>query len=555
MGAASSPLLGKRYAKALCHLNYARRKKRLGLILGAGVSDTLEIPQWKALIEQIELKLNYKSMRAPEAYRAEQLFQHYRKIRTDELDWESGEKLDAAIIAGWRDIVTKCLYTRFLGPNGKLSLPDYTEKIRQHPYLTRLGNLAKDAVLVVTHNFDDALEVAIDLDASSSAPVGRRYYTFWRPEPFLRQGMVNIYHPNGYTPLRRSLRGSENLVLTEAGFADHLANTNTEESHFLLRHLADKTCLIIGHSLADGTLKNALRQHANQRPGHVNYYVHWNRHGEAGLSDDQRNAIREANLETYNLVTIFANSSEISEIVRIISMDEGEIEGFLARHSLVSRYAYYIVGAVSSGKSTTLRHLRDLATIEEWPAHMPSDMNRPSLGLKKTQEEKIDERLEEAIWTKNCEIRDIKAGIVAVDRAPLDFVAFPTKKGETLGIVARKRSKAVLGRLEKDNLRDLCPGQVIVLRSDPSVLVQRQLRRGNRATPEEVADGSTERYLRRQRALLDRVYKKAIACGSVVETDCCSITVSLKAIVRIIHFQDYAPFDFARRLREIKKGN
>ena len=100
--------------------------------------------------------------------------------------------------------------------------------------------------------------------------------------------------------------------------------------HFLLRHLADKTCLIVGHSLADGTLKNALRQHANQRPGHVNYYVHWHDQGEGGLSDDQRNAIREANFETYNLVTIFANSQEIAQILRIVSMEEDELEGYLA---------------------------------------------------------------------------------------------------------------------------------------------------------------------------------------------------------------------------------
>ena len=104
----------------------------------------------------------------------------------------------------------------------------------------------------------------------------------------------------------------------------------------------------------------------------------------------------------------------------MVSMSEGDLEGLLAHHSMVSRYVYYIVGAVSSGKSTTLRHLRDLATIEEWPSHMPTVMNRPSLGLKKTQEAMIDEQLENAIWIKNSEIRDIKTGIVAVDRAPLE---------------------------------------------------------------------------------------------------------------------------------------
>jgi hypothetical protein len=522
--------------------------------LGSGVSDSLKIPKWEKLIKQLELQLEYNSGGAPASYRAEQLFQHYKKNRADQLGWQSGEKLDAAITAGWRDVIAGCLYTNFRGKNGKLNRSAYEIKIEQHPYLSRLGKLAQDAALVVTHNFDDALEVAIDLDKSVTAPTNRRFHSFWKPEPFLRRGMVNIYHPNGFIPLRRDLKGSENLILTEASFADHLANTNTEESHFLLRHLADKTCLIIGHSLSDGTLKNALRQHANQRPGHVNYYVHWNRHGESGLSEDQRNAIREANFETYNLVTIFANSLDIAEILQIISMSEGDLEGLLAHHSMVSRYVYYIVGAVSAGKSTTLRHLRDLATVEEWPRAMPTVMNRPSLGLKKSQEMIIDEKLEDAIWNKNSEIRDIKTGIVAVDRAPLDFIAFPARKNETLGVTARKRADAVLERLKLSGLRDLCPGQVIVVQADTEVLVERQLLRSGRAKPEEVADGSTERYLERQSKRLAEIYKRAIDIKSVIETDCCSIAISVKAAARIVHFGNYQPFDFAGRLRAIQKG-
>lgn len=555
MPIAPLPPLEERYPKALCHLNFARRTKRLGLILGAGVSDSLKIPQWKELIRQIETQLKYSAGRAPEAYRAEQLFQHYKKKRTSELGWPEDERLNAAIIAGWRQVVSHCLYSSFRSRNGQINLRTYKEKIRKHPYLLPLGKLAREAALVVTHNFDDALENAIDCDPTTIAPEGRRYYSFWRPEPFLRQGMVNIYHPNGYIPLRRDRRGSENLILTEAGFADHLANTNTEEAHFLLRHLADKTCLIIGHSLADGTLKNALRQHANQRPGHVNYYIHWNNQGESGLSSDQRDAIRKANFETYNLVTIFANSSEIAEILRLISMAEDDLEGYLALRSITSRYVYYIVGTVSAGKSTTLRHLRDLATVEEWPTRMPAVMNRPSLGLPQTQEEKIDKGLEEAIWRKNCEIRDIKVGLVAVDRAPLDFIAFPSKRTETAGDTVRKRAKAVLGRLEENNLRDLCSGQVIVLEAEPAVLAHRQLQRGNRATPEEVANGSTERYLARQKVLLAQIYNRAIARGSVARTDRQSIAASLKAVARIIHFENYEPFNFVGRLRTIQRGD
>jgi hypothetical protein len=565
------PSLEKRYAKAICHLNHACLTQRLGLVLGSGVSYDLGIPKWTELINKIDNKLVYGSSDAPESYRAEQLFQHYRGRRIKQLERLGGDQLNAAVTAGWRDLVRQCLYGEFRDENGELNLGGHKEdeldqklyetKIKSHPYLGDLGKLALRAQLVVTHNFDDALEVAIDLDTSADDPSYRRYHSFWRPEPFLRRGMVNIYHPNGYTPLRGSSRGSESLILTEASFADHLANTNTEESHFLLRHLADKTCLIIGHSLSDGTLKNALRQHANQRPAHVNYYVHWNKEGESGLGDDHRKAIREANFQTYNLITIFANSSEISEILKMVSMEGERLQGHLAHQSVTSRYVYYIVGAVSSGKSTTIRHLRDLETIEEWPANMPPVMNRPSVGLKKTDESAIDQGLEEAIWKKNIQIDNIKTGIVAVDRAPLDFIAFPSRKTDTLGQTARQRTSVVLKRFEKEGMHHLCSGQVIVVQSDTDILLERQLQRGGRIKLEEVEEPATEvhlkqheEYLKQQQKRLAKIYKQAIDGGSVVKTNRCSIATSVKEAARIIHFGAYTTFDFTERLRKIKGG-
>jgi hypothetical protein len=201
-----------------------------------------------------------------------------------------------------------------------------------------------------------------------------------------------------------------------------------------------------------------------------------------------------------------------------------------------------------------LRHLRDLVTVEEWPARMPAEMNYQSIGLKESVGQKIDQRLEEAIWRKNSEVRDIKVGIVAVDRAPLDFIAFPTKKTETMGVIARKRTKAVLGRLAEQDLRDLCSGQVIVLCANPRALAYRQLRRGNRTTAAEVASGSTERYLKRQQEFLEVVYKSAIKAGGVVHTEDFSLAGFLKATARIIHLENYSPFEFSKRLRSISKG-
>src|SRR5262249_472402 len=150
--------------------------------------DSLGIPKWKQLIDKIDTRLGYASGGAPESYRAEQLFQCYKMQVEQELGWPSGERLNAAIASGWREVVAGCLYEKFRGKNGKLIQTSYERKVKSHPYLSRLGRLARDAQLVVTHNFDDALEVAIDCDPSVTAPPNRRYYSFWKPEPFLRRG-------------------------------------------------------------------------------------------------------------------------------------------------------------------------------------------------------------------------------------------------------------------------------------------------------------------------------------------------------------------------------
>jgi hypothetical protein len=112
--------IAQTYAKALCHLNHARRTRRLGLILGSGVSDDLGIPKWTELIKRIDFQLGYDSDGAPESYRAEQLFQHYKATREVELEWSDSDRLYAAVTSSWRDLVARSLYKQFLCANGTL---------------------------------------------------------------------------------------------------------------------------------------------------------------------------------------------------------------------------------------------------------------------------------------------------------------------------------------------------------------------------------------------------------------------------------------------------
>jgi hypothetical protein len=542
------------YTKVVCHLHHALQvSSKMGLILGAGVSNELHVPGWSRLLDAVEQKILFdgKIPKAPESYRGEQLYQFFRMERTRQLNWAQRGITEAEVNADWRIIVSEILYDKYL-VNGEVHQDRFREAIEAHPYLRALARVARQLELVITHNFDNALEWTIITEPGGDRRENRRCHPFWRPEPFLRPGMLNVYHPNGFIPIT-GLKGSENIVLTESNFADLLANPNDAESHFLLSHLSYKTWLIIGHSLADATLKNALRLHTIRRPGHVNYFVHWLRDDEV-LPHRQMEAIREANFSTYNLVTLFLTSREIGALLRLIDKSPDDLRSELSAAELPSRYVYYICGPVSSGKSTILSHLRSIATVEEWPDRMPAAMNQPSTQLNATQEEEIDGKLEDAIWRKNEEINKFSVGLVAVDRAPLDFIAFPGTPEESPLEVARKRHTRVLLRFERDNFKYLCDGQVILVQGRAETLLERQIQRGRQRDEEELRSDKALHYLTRQSELMDQIYTGAIK-DSCVRGDGCSLVGCLQDVMRIIHFKDYRPFDFAKRLRDYIEGD
>ncbi|MCP5412116.1 MAG: SIR2 family protein [Alphaproteobacteria bacterium] len=541
----------RRHLKAICHLNFAvKRDGQLGFILGAGVSRGLKIPDWYALLEAMEANLAYKpsGKDGPQSYRGEQLFQFYRKKRIAEFVIADREVRDAAINTGWRRMVSKHLYREYIKADGKVDLAAFQAAIEGHAYLRELARIAIDLELVITHNFDNALEMAVAATPSSKA-ANRRSNSFWKPDPFLRPEMLNIYHPNGYTPTE-GVKGSDSIVLTEANFADHLANTNNAEANFLLGHLSNKTWLLIGHSLADGTLKNALRLHASRRPGHISYFVHFVEGGEDDLSVEQRDAIREANFTTYNLYTFFLNAEEISALLRLIHKPAADLKADITSCSLEPRFVYYICGAVSSGKSTILSHLRSIATVEEWPDRMPAAMNKLSVDATPGEKKEIDTNLDDAIWKKNEEINDTKVGLVAVDRAPLDFIAFPDKDGDAPEVTAKNRYEKVLKRFISADFANLCPGQVIFIQTKPETLLERQIQRGRPSSDADLLSGKALDALKYQQDVMCEIYEPAIADKSTARGDCCSIATCVQDVIRIIYFGTHVPFNFKSRLND-----
>jgi hypothetical protein len=188
----------QRYPKAICHLNYAlKQSEKLGFILGAGISCDLKIPTWKVLLTEIEKRVSYDGQFSPgpESYRGEQLFQYFRKNKSDELPQLEKRIAEAGVNSDWRQIISSILYTEYLNGD-QVDVEKFTQAINAHPYLRDVAKIAMNLELVVTHNFDNALEFAVAAEPTNQRPENRKCNSFWKPDPFLRQGMLNVYHPN-----------------------------------------------------------------------------------------------------------------------------------------------------------------------------------------------------------------------------------------------------------------------------------------------------------------------------------------------------------------------
>jgi hypothetical protein len=114
-------------------------------------------------------------------------------------------------------------------------------------------------------------------------------------------------------------------VFAEDAFADQLIASMSGHYSSLLHHLFKHTCLFIGISLDDSTLKHLLRQNARINPGHYHYYIAYVAPGET-IDHDRIATVRAANFEVYNLITLFLNNEDIAALGTLLTAGETEFK-------------------------------------------------------------------------------------------------------------------------------------------------------------------------------------------------------------------------------------
>jgi hypothetical protein len=526
------------HSVAMAHMRERIRSQRFGLVLGAGASSSLGLPNWDALLQRIGQHQDVDAsslttIRDAATLRTQLLYQHFRSRR---MKSAGGRRLtpsdEVATEVAWRELVHDCLYGG----------TDQTHEavIRSDKYLQDWLPVIRQSPLTINYNFDDTLQrLLMNLRPKEpDSPRGDRgHSTIWSSRVQFPRSHATIYHPNGFLPFSKSSQASEELVFLEAAFADQLVDSVTGKYTTLVDHFAQTTCLLLGLSLNDPTLRHVLRQNVTLYPGHVHYYVRYV--GSEKADADRYSVEKESNLSVHGLVTLFLTDSQIAALGKLISTEESEFANLAHEHEMATTFRFFLVGPVGVGKTSSLRQLRSLRCHEEWPDDLPESMTKDPSTLPAEDLVQIDRWVEGQLEKKNSYLLNRPSGVDVVDRAPLDAFAFVpasewAKRADELGTALQQESRT----------RRACDGHVIRLTGDPQSIEVRARR---------VSRNPSVAGIQRQLAVLETVYPPGDTV-SVIDTRNLTSSQVVKAIVGIIHQQEPRSFNFGEALDRIAKG-
>lgn len=293
---------------------------RLGLVLGAGVSNDADIPMWSELVERLMTAASFPSDRM-EAHKndgvtpallAEMVYRRHFDSETRVHSEMPPKFRRYQVDASWCVRIHACLYETVLGRT-------FSEITKSHVYLEPLAELICKSQFAVTFNFDDIVDEAVIAYADKGK--GQNPEVIIRPKIETRKDAPVIYHINGKLP-REELRGrSEHVLLTEDAFADILLSPNSQDAEFMINQFAVKTFLLLGISLTDNSLKNLLRSSAKRNPANHHFIVYFEEEAQP-RSKEVRQDLFDANLHVYNLISIFLTRNEIKALLQMLNSGE-----------------------------------------------------------------------------------------------------------------------------------------------------------------------------------------------------------------------------------------
>jgi len=532
------------YARYIVHMRKQFQADRFGLVFGAGVSKPLGGPTWKELNTLVAKDPSVQgekccSERESEPIVTQRLYEHYKlkHLPTGVSTPRETIKQELTILRNFKIILHKHLYS-----NSKF--PSREDKIKDnHPYLANYLKILRNSYLTVNYNFDDYIESLLSQERTKEEKSKTRgYETVTDINIPFRQNRRVIYHPNGFLPHAKMESGTK-LVFSENEFADQLIGVTTGHYSSLIHHYCNNSCLFIGISLNDPTLKHILKLVVRINPGRCHYFVQHYDEKEGDFDQELKNAIFAANFETYNLITLFLCDKEIAAFADLIESGykEEHQDSDISRLANITHkpliYCYYVVGAIGVGKSTTIAYFRDLVTFDEWFEPRELDLGKQPESLPPSRIPEIDKWIARQFTLKNHEISQVTSGIILVDRCPLDPISFtPYEKWQ-------EKAKFLLDKILEES-KEVVSGHIILLLDDPAVLELRLI-----TSPKEY----TENRLKKLQEDIEKIYHMK----GVSKLDAKYMTSHeiIKKVAKIIYTEDYIEIDIKKELEKIQEGD
>lgn len=539
------------YGVAILHLRKQLENQRLGVVLGAGVSKSIGFPDWNDLIESIgkDSRVDGEDILKQNSNKTIITQLLYQKFKTNYLknkmiNYNYELFGDIEIKKEWKKLVRDILYK---------NIPeDFEELEKNDKYIRQFVELIqKTSIMTVNYNFDDTLEKFLHkyrLDKDKGVTT-RGYTVAWDYNVQAEKRKNIVYHPNGYLPDKLSEFASEQLIFSEDTFEDQLIDSFSGHYNALANHYSSATCLFVGISLEDRTLKNMLRQNAKKCYGHIHYYIHYLKDEKVREQPEfisYMESFKHANFETYNLYSMFLTEEEIAQLAQIVTMNDFDFRILADEAQINVSRQFFLVGAVAAGKSTTVGQLRCLQTFDEWLEDMPPDMEKSPDMVDDTNISIIDGWIAKQVYKKNLFLDSMKenASVNIIDRSPIDALAFTDKdKWKDKAELLLKNIK--VGTESKR----LVKGTIIFLRGNIEEMYRRSIKKF-REYSKEALEAQQSMY----QHLMDGIKKCE---GGVYEINITNKTVEqvTKEVAQIIFFGEYKETDFQYVLEKVlEKG-
>ena len=264
------------YPRKIAHMRKQFQAGRFGLVLGSGVSRPLGVPDWKELNRLVAEDPEVQASEcitedASETIITQRIYEHYRAkkyVINSSSSPQDEIKQELTISRDFGQKLHEHLYSKH----------DLTEnkRIKEiHTYLGCYLNILRNSNLTVNYNFDNYIErLLLEERTQEEKESSRGYETAVNINlPFRRDHRV-VYHPNGFLPYEK-MESRTNLVFSEKEFANQIIGVMTGHYSSLIHHFCNNTCLFIGISLNDPTLKHILKLVVRINPGRCHYFVHY----------------------------------------------------------------------------------------------------------------------------------------------------------------------------------------------------------------------------------------------------------------------------------------